>query len=63
MEKHDITQKDFNDNFEQAAAIFAASGAEITKPIMRLMSPLLSGKQNISEHRASLKAELSGMQE
>ncbi len=63
MNKNDIGKTDKINSFEEAAAIFAANDTEISKSLIRLMSPLLNGKQTLEEHRISLKSQLSGIKE
>lgn len=49
------------DAFEEVAAIFAASGVEITDTMLELMSPLMSGVESFEQHRANLSAKLNRM--
>ncbi len=63
MDKQYIEKMDKIPAFDQAAAIFAANGTDISKPIMRLMSPLLDQTMTLEEHRAFLKSQLSEMKE
>ena len=50
--------KERNDAFDEVAAIFAASGVEITPAMLERMSPLLRGDMSFEQHCAALKAEL-----
>jgi len=63
MDKQYIEKMDKISAFDQAAAIFAANGIEISKATMHMMSPLLSGEQTLEEHRTSLKDQLNRLEQ
>ena len=61
VKKQTDEQPEMVKTFEEVAAIFSANGIEINESILKLMSPLLDGSQNLEEHRAYLKAKLEGL--
>ena len=58
MDREDNRKKEIVDVFEEVAAIFAASGVEITPAMLDKMQPVLEGSQSFEAHRASLVAEM-----